>query len=72
LGRIIERLPPRFRTRRGFSAFIGIVAFVGYGGWHLIQGDGIVLSLVAGVISGLVAFFFFWLVFSRVGTGFDD
>jgi len=72
LGRIIERLPPRFRTRAGFSALIGIVAFFGYGGWHLAQGSGIVLSLVAGLTSGLTAFLFFLVVFSQVGTGFDE
>jgi fucose permease len=69
---MIERLPSMFRTRRGFAALIGIVAFFGYGGWSLTQGKGIVLSLVAGVTSGFVAFLFFWFVFSRAGTGFDD
>jgi hypothetical protein len=69
---IVELLPSRFRTRRGFSALLGIVAFLGYGGWHLIHGDSPLISLVAGVGSALVAFLFFWLVFSRIGTGFDD
>jgi hypothetical protein len=69
---VVQRLPTRFRTRRGFAALIGIVAFFGYGGWYAIQGKGILWSLVAGITSGLTAFLFFWFVFSRVGTGFDD
>ena len=72
MGGLIEHLPARFRTRSGFSSLIGIVAFFGYGGWYLIQGKGIVLSLVAAATSGLVAFFFFLVVFTQVGTGFDD
>jgi len=72
MGPIVQRLPRIFRTRRRFSGLIGTVAFFGYGGWYLVQGRGIVLSLVAGVTSGFVAFLFFWFVFSRAGTGFDD
>jgi hypothetical protein len=69
---MIQRLPKTFRTRRGFAALIGIVAFLGFGVWYLIQGEGFPVSLVAGITSGLTAFLFFWFVLSRVGTGFDD
>jgi hypothetical protein len=49
-----------------------MVAFLGYGGWYLIHGEGLLISLVAGIGSALVAFLFFWFVFSRAGSGFDD
>lgn len=52
MGPVVQRLPRIFRTRWGFSGLIGIVAFFGYGGWYLVQGKGIVLSLVAGVTFG--------------------
>jgi hypothetical protein len=61
-----------FRTRRGFAALFGIVAFFGYGGWSLFQGKGLLISLLAGFSSGVVVFLFFWFLFSRVGAGFDD
>jgi hypothetical protein len=69
---LIERLPTRFRTRRGFSFLLGIVAFFGYGGWYLSQGRGVLSSLLSGVVSGLGTFLFFWWLFSREGSGFDD
>lgn len=72
MGAIVERMPKMFRTRRGFSAALGILTFIGYGGWYLVRGKGPLTSLVAGVASGLTAFLFFWLVFSWAGTGFDD
>jgi hypothetical protein len=70
---LIRRLPPKLRTRRGFASLIGGAAFFGYGSWHLFaKGDGVVLSLLAGLASGVAVFLFFWFFFSRIGTGFDD
>jgi len=51
---------------------LGTLAFFGYGGWYLIQGQGVLSSLLAAVASGVAAFLFFWFAFSRVGSGFDD
>ncbi|HEV1992316.1 MAG TPA: hypothetical protein VGR34_05585 [Candidatus Dormibacteraeota bacterium] len=69
---LVQRLPTRFRTRRGFAFLLGTLAFFGYGGWYLIQGQGVLSSLLAAVASAVAAFLFFWWVFSRVGSGFDD
>ena len=72
MGPIVERLPRVFRTRRGFAFLLGLVALFGYGGWHLAKGDGLAISLVAGLSSGLTVFLLSWLLFSLWGTGFDD
>ncbi len=69
---LVQRLPPWFRTRRRFAFLLGILAFFGYGGWYLIQGEGVLTSLLAAATSGVAAFLFFWYVLSRTGTGFDD
>jgi hypothetical protein len=68
----IERLPPRFRTRRGFVSLIAMVAFFGEGGWYLfVKGDGLVWSLLSGIGAAIVAFLFFWPISNYIG-GFDD
>jgi hypothetical protein len=69
---LIQHLPSRFRTRRGFASLLGILAFFGYGGWYLSQGQSVVSSLLSAILSGLGAFLFFWWLFSRQFSGFDD
>jgi hypothetical protein len=65
----IDYLPPLFRTRRGFAALLGGVAFVGFSGYYLAKGDG-PLAVLGGLGSGFTVFFFCWFVF-RGMTGFD-
>ena len=68
----IERLPPRFRTRRGFVSLIAIVAFFGEGGWYLfVKGDGLGWSVLSGIGAAIVAFLLFWPISSYI-RGFDD
>lgn len=68
----IERLPPRFRTRRGFVSLIAIVAFFGEGGRYLfVQGGGLGWSLLSGIGAAIVAFLFFWPISNYI-RGFDD
>jgi len=69
---LIQRLPPRLRTRRGFASLLGVLAFFGYGGYYLSQGQSVLSSLLAAILSGLGAFLFFWWMFSRQFSGFDD
>jgi hypothetical protein len=69
---LVQLLPARFRTRRRFAFLLGALAFFAYGGWYLLQGQGLLSSLVAAVVSGVAAFLFFWWWFSRPGSGFDD
>jgi hypothetical protein len=72
MGRVLRFLPPRYRKRRSFSALRGLVVFGVVGGWYDLHGSGRGISFLAGILSGITAFLFFWYVFSRAGTGFDD
>jgi hypothetical protein len=68
----IQRLPPRFRTRRGFGSLIAIVAFLGYGGWHLfVSGDSLVWSLAHGIGGAIGVTLLFWPI-SNLVSGFDE
>jgi len=67
----IERLPPIFGTRRGFGALIAVVAFLGYGGWHLLNGGGLIWSLVNG-FGGAIGVWLFYRPLSKYIRGFDD
>ena len=69
---LVQLLPPMFRTRRRFAFLLGTLAFLGYGGWYLYQGQGVLTSLLVAVVSGAAAFLFFLWWFSRPGRGFDD
>jgi hypothetical protein len=69
---LAQLVPARFRTRRRFALVLGALAFFAYGGWYLLQGQGLLSSLIAAVASGVAAFLFFWWWFSRPGSGFDD
>jgi hypothetical protein len=68
---LVQLLPARFRTKRRFAFLLAILAFLGYGGWYLFQGQGPLSSALAAVAAGVAAFFFFWWWFSRPGSGFD-
>jgi hypothetical protein len=69
---LVQLLPPGFRTRRRFAFLLAAVAFFGYGGWYLLQGQGLLTSLLAAVAAGVAGFLFFWWWFCRPGSGFDD
>lgn len=68
-GTWIDHLPPPFRTRRGFAALLGGVAFIGFSAYYLTRGHG-PLSIVEGLASGITLFLFCWFVFGAM-TGFD-
>jgi hypothetical protein len=68
---LVQLLPPVFRSRRRFAFLLGALAFCGYGGWYLHEGQGVLTSLLVAVVSGVAAFLFFWWWFSRAGSGFD-
>jgi hypothetical protein len=67
---LIDRLPARFRTRKGFTLLLALVSFLGSGGYSLlIERYDPVSSLLDGCGSALFVFLFFWFV-SRNMTGF--
>jgi hypothetical protein len=65
----IDRLPTPFRTRRGFAALLGGVAFVGFSAYYLAKGDG-ALSVLGALAAGVTVFLFCWFVL-RAMPGFD-
>jgi hypothetical protein len=68
---LIDHLPRRLRTRRGFTQLLAGVGFLASAGYSLfVDGYGLVSSLLDGVLSGVFIFFFFWYL-SRNLTGFE-
>jgi hypothetical protein len=69
---LIDRLPPRFQTRRGFAAMLSGVAFFGYSGYNLFErGYNLGIALLFGCLSAAGVFIFLWIIFRNM-SGFED
>jgi hypothetical protein len=67
---LIDFLPRRFGTRRGFTRLLAFIGFLGSAGYSLfVDRFGLVSALFDGVLSALLIFLAFWYL-SRNLSGF--